>query len=324
MTSGSRSRHLIAPELVDALDFFPPLDFSRGIAPFREQGFDPAQMPPLPDHLQAIQREERFVPGPLDAPDVRVLIYTPPGKASAARPALLHIHGGGYIMGTPEINDGMNRAIAQETDCVVVSVDYRLAPETVWPGSLHDNFAALCWLAAQADELGVDPARIAIAGESAGGGHAAALALHARDQGGPAICLQLLDCPMLDDRSGTSREVSPYAGEFVWTREGNAFGWTSLLGVEAGSDAVSDDMAPARASDLSGLPPTFISLGSLDLFLDENLEFVRRLAAVGVPVELHVIPGAYHGYSLAQGSPQYAMNTELRIKALARAFGHAG
>jgi triacylglycerol lipase len=234
---------------------------------------------------------------------------------------LLHIHGGGYVLGIPEANDAANRATALALGIVVVSVDYRLAPETVWPGALEDCYAALVWMHESAAELGIDPTRIAIAGESAGGGHAAALALHARDRGGPAICFQLLDAPMLDDRTGTTNDPHPHVGHFVWTPEKNRFGWRALLGVEPGGPEVPAAAVPARAADLSGLPPTFISVGALDLFLEEDMDFVRRLTRAGVPAELHVIPGAYHGFGMAQGSPQVVQTAELRNRALARALG---
>ena len=325
MAQRQSSRHLIAPELAAALDYFPTLDFTD-LAVFRT-GLDAQAMPPLPPELEVVPREERFVPGLHGAPDVRVLLYTPPGAASGLRPAVLHIHGGGYVMGTPEINDGMNRLSVLELGCVVVSVDYRLAPETVWPGALEDCYAALLWLQAHAGELGVDPARIAVAGESAGGGHAAALALHARDKArhdaaAPTLCFQLLDCPMLDDRSGTTHaDPHPYTGEFIWTPERNQFGWSAMLGMEAGGADVPEEAVPARRKDVSGLPPTFIALGALDLFLEESLEYARRLSREGVPVELHVIPGAYHGFSMAQGAPQVTLNAQLSRQALARAFG---
>lgn len=325
MAERQSSRHLIAPELAAALAYLPDLDFTDDMAAFRT-GLDARMTPPLPPELAVVPREERFAPGLNGAPDVRFLLYTPPGEAKGLRPAVLHIHGGGYIMGNPEINDGMNRLAVLELGCVVVSVDYRLAPETKWPGALEDCYAALLWLQAHAAELNVDPARIAVAGESAGGGHAAALALHARDKAredpaAPTLCFQLLDCPMLDDRSGHTGDVHPYTGEFVWTPERNRFGWTAMLGLEAGSDGVPEAAVPARRADLSGLPPTFIALGALDLFLEESLEYVRRLSREGVPVELHVIPGAYHGFSVAQGAPQVTLNAALRKQALARALG---
>ncbi|MCB2076663.1 MAG: alpha/beta hydrolase [Novosphingobium sp.] len=316
------TRHLVAPELLPGLEFFPSIDFSQGIEAVRTGGLSAGRdMPPIPEPLLAVDCQERFVPGFAGNPDVRVLCYTPPGEAPAPRGAVLHIHGGGYVIGTADMNDISNRAMSLALGIVVVSVDYRLAPECVWPGALNDCYAALVWLHDNAGELGVDPARIAIAGESAGGGHAAALAIHARDNGGPAICLQLLDAPMLDDRTGTTSDPHPHTGEFVWTPDKNRFGWGALLGVEPGGPAVRDEMVPARTADLSGLPPTFISVGSLDLFLEEDMEFTRRLTRSGVPAELHVIPGAYHGFGVAGMSPQLAQLTELRHNALKCALG---
>ena len=314
------TRHLVAPELDAGIDSFPPLDFSQGMAAFRT-GFAAREMPPLPPELEAVHCEERFIPGHSGDPDVRVLLYTPPGAASAPRPAVLNIHGGGFVLGAPEMSDPANRQTVLDAGCVLVAVAYRLAPETCWPGSLNDNYAALCWLAANASELNVDPARIAITGESAGGGHAAALAIHARDQNGPAICFQLIDYPMLDDRTCVHPDPHPYVGEFVWTPERNHFGWKSLLGAEPGSDGVHHTAAPARAEDLAGLPPAYISIGSLDLFLEESLEYVRRLTRAGVPVELHVIPGAFHGSGLMVTAPQSQMAATLRKQALAKALG---
>lgn len=309
----------VAPELAGALDYFPDLDFSQGMAPFRGN-FAERIRQPLPPELEAVTCQQHVIPGPAGAPPVRVLHYTPPGAAAAPRPALLHMHGGGYVLGDPELNDGSNRATALMHDCVVVSVDYRLAPETRFPGALEDCYAALCWLASQAGELGVDAARIAIAGESAGGGHAAALALYARDRGGPAICFQLLDSPMLDDRTCADPHPHPHCGRHVWSPEKNRFGWQALLGVEPGGPDVPANAAPARAADLAGLAPTYISIGALDLFLEENLEWVRRLSRAGVAVELHVTPGAYHGSGMAQAAPQSIQSANLRNAALARAF----
>lgn len=319
------SRHLVAPELDAGIELFPVMDFSLGMDAYRS-GMLGREMPPMPPELEAVSCVERFIPGAPGDPDVRILHYTPPGTAKGLRPGLLEIHGGGYVIGTADMGDISNRLIALNLDCVVVSVDYRLAPETAWPGSLNDNYAGLCWLANNAAELGVDPARIAIAGGSAGGGHAAALALHARnqakvDKNAPAICFQLIDYPMLDDRTCVDPEPHPYAGEFVWTPEHNHYGWKSLLGAEPGSDGVHETAAPARAADLSGLPPAYISIGALDLFLDESLEYTRRLSRAGVPVELHVIPGAYHGSGMVQDAPQSKLAYDLRMQALARGLG---
>jgi triacylglycerol lipase len=318
--AGARgTRGLVAPELLEALDAFPPIVLSEEILPLARAGLG-AAAPPLTAEQESVRREERFIPGPAGAPDVRVLIYTPPGQASA-RPAYLHVHGGGYVLGSPEINDAANRDTAREQGCVVVSVDYRLAPETRFPGALEDCYAALTWLASNAGELGVDRNRIAIGGESAGGGHAAALALLARDRGEVPIRLQVLDAPMLDDRTGASTEPHAFCGEFVWTAELNRFGWQALLGCEPASPDVQANAAPARAADLAGLPPTLITVGSLDLFLEEDLEYARRLARAGVPVELHIIPGGFHGFARAGlAAPQVQALRRHQGEALKRAF----
>lgn len=321
--AASRSRGLIAPELLPALDLLPDFQFTPELLAFARGGAGGNPMlvpPPLSPEQQAVACETRFVAGLNGAPDVRLLVYTPPGKATAPRPAFFHMHGGGYVLGTADLNDGSNRALAAELDCVVVSVDYRLAPETRFPGSLEDCYAGLAWLHREAGALGVDRSRIAIGGESAGGGHAAALAIYARDRGEVAICLQVLDSPMLDDRTGGG-DPHPYCGEFVWTPDKNRFGWEALLGVEPGGPATPAGAAPARVADLSGLPPAFIVVGALDLFLEEDMEFARRLIRAGVPTELHVIPGAFHGFGAVGGAaPQVQTLLRQRREALARAF----
>src|SRR6202034_1710792 len=236
--------------------------------------------PPLP--APAPQPVDRRIPGPRGAPELRLIIVDPrPGEKG--RPALLHTHGGGYVARSPALAVHFLQTVAQTCDCVVVSVEYRLAPETRFPGSLEDNYLALRWLYTNAEALGVDRKRIAVGGESAGGGHAAALAIAARDRKEIPIVFQLLIYPMLDDRTGSSHPAPPHIGEFVWTAQSNVFGWTSLLGVPAGSDKVSSGAVPARVQDLSGLPPAFIVVGAIDLFVDEDIEYARRLIAAGVP-----------------------------------------
>lgn len=329
MTAGSladrpSSRHLLAPDLVEGLEAFPEFDLNdEFLAAMRELPADAASFsaPPLSPELEAVERRELHVPGPDGAPDVRILLYLPGDAAPSPRPVLLHIHGGGYVMGAPDMNDPSNRARVLEHGCVVASVDYRLAPETRWPGSLEDCYAVLRWLNEEADALDIDRTRIAVSGESAGAGHAAALAQLAVRRGEFSICFQLLDSPMLDDRTGNSTDPHPYTGEFVWTAERNHYGWSALLGCEAGSADVPVEAVPARAADLSGLPATFVSVGSLDLFLEESLEYVRRLSRAGVPVELHVLPGAYHGYQVT-GDTAATTITSARLSrdALARAF----
>ncbi len=317
--------HLVAPELSAAIETFPNMDFENGLEEIRA-GFMSRDLPPMPEGLEQARFEDRTIPGPAGAPDVRVLIYSPPGVAAGKRPAILHIHGGGYVIGKADIGDIPNRMFALALGCVVVSVDYRKAPETTWPGPIEDCYAALTWMVDNADTLGIDPARIAVAGESAGGGHAAALAIYARNMArkngsGPSICFQLLDSPMLDDRTGTTSDPHPHTGEFVWTPARNRFGWKAMLGMEPGGPDVPEEMVPARVKDYSDLPPAFVHVGALDLFLEEDMEYVRRLTRAGIPAELHVIPGAYHGFNIAGPTPQVMTVGGLRMAALARAFG---
>jgi acetyl esterase/lipase len=318
------TRHLVAEELLPALDMLPAFDFNAELLAFirggggREMGLKPPTHSPA---QQAVVCAVHLAPGPPGAPNVRVLLYTPPGVPTAPRPAFLHFHGGGFVIGTPELNDGSNRMLAADLGCVVASVDYRLAPETRFPGALEDGYAALAWLHAEAETLGVDRARIAIGGESAGASHAARLAILARDRGEFPICLQLLDSPALDDRTGSVAEPHPFCGEFVWTASSNRFGWSALLGVDAGSAEVPTDAVPARIGDLSGLAPCFIAVGALDLFLEESIEYASRLIRAGVPTELHVIPGAFHGFAVVGGdAPQVVALHQWRRDALARAF----
>ena len=309
-----KSFNLVAPPLRAALEAWPPQDITaESLATFRGMEFGEVQSPP-----GAPAAVERRIPGPVTGSTVRVLVIDPaPGRAN--RPALLHLHGGGYVVGTPEISVPANQRYAMECGCVVVSVDYRLAPETVFPGALEDNYAALRWLYANAKSLGVDPCRIGVGGESAGGGHAAMLAIAARDRGEVPVAFQFLVYPMLDDRTGTSRMVSEFIGEYIWTAVSNRFGWSSLLGVPAGSPAVPEGAVPARVGNLAGLPPTFIGVGALDLFIEEDLEYARRLISSGVPVEVHVAAGAYHGFDgLAPETAPAQRFTATLIEALGR------
>jgi acetyl esterase/lipase len=240
--------------------------------------------------------EEVVVPGLAGAPPVRVLAMNT-GRREQLRPAVLFMHGGGFIGGSVRRDVARMQGVAQAHDCVLVSVDYRLAPEAPFPGPRDDCYAALKWLHANAERLGVDATRIALLGESAGGGLAAQLALAGRDRGEVPILAQVLVYPMLDDRTGSTQAVPAHIGTYVWTRASNRFGWTCFLGMEPGGPEAPRGAAPAREADLAGLPPAWIGVGGLDLFVGDNVAYAQRLMAAGVSTGLLVTPGAYHGFN---------------------------
>jgi acetyl esterase/lipase len=306
---------LVDPELLPTLKQFPPaVDLSLEMV--REFRQSPAS-PPLP--APAPQPVERHIPGPPGAPEVRLWIVDP-APLEKGKPLLLHMHGGGFMMTAPGWMPRLQE-IATDCHCVVVSVDYRLAPETHYPGSLEDNYAALKWVHAHAAELGVDRSRIAVGGESAGGTHAASLAIHARDLNEVPIVFQLLIYPALDDRTGSTHPVPPAIGRFMWTPSANRFAWSSLLGVPAGSSKVPVAAVPARVASVAGLPPAWIGVGSIDLFVEEDMEYARRLVHAGVATELLVVRGAFHGFDLlvpdAEVSRQFSASWK---SALRKAF----
>src|ERR1700685_2509570 len=307
---------LVDPELLPTLKQFPAYDLSAEmVGKFRQL----PGMPPLP--APAPQPVERHIPGPPGAPEVRLWIVDP-APLEKGKPLLLHMHGGGFMMTAPNLMPRL-QGIATDCHCVVVSVDYRLAPETRYPGSLEDNYAALKWAHAHAAELGIDRSRIAVGGESAGGYHAASLAIHARDRNKEdvPICFQLLIYPVLDDRTGSSNAASPAVGHFMWTPSANRLAWSSLLGVPAGSSKVPAAAVPARAASVAGLPPAWIGVGSIDLFAEEDMEYARRFVHAGVATELLVAPGAFHGFDLlvpdAEVSKQFSASWK---SALRKAF----
>lgn len=237
---------------------------------------------PAPPPAASPPWSERRIRGAGKAPDVRIYIVNA-GRKGAGKPAILHLHGGGFVLGSARHTIAQLQDLAAELDCVIVAVDYRLAPETPFPGSLNDNYAALEWLHDNADEIGADASRIALMGESAGGGHAAALAIAVRDRKELSVALQVLVYPMLDDRTGSTRRVAPHIGTLFWGEAENRFGWSSLLGKPAGSTDVPYGAVPARVENLAGLAPAFIAVGGLDLFVDENLDYARHLTSAGVP-----------------------------------------
>lgn len=236
-----------------------------------------------------------------------------PTETVATGSALLYLHGGGMILGLDHVGaayDGMVRAYVAASGVPALVVDYRVAPEHPDPTPVEDCYAALQWLAETAGTLGVDPARIAVGGDSAGGGLAAGVALLARDRSGPSIALQLLIYPMLDDRT-TEPDPQLPPELLIWSYDDNITGWSALLGDRTGGPEVSPYAAPARATDLTGLPPTYLDTGDLDIFRDEDVEYARRLAAAGVPTELHVHPGCPHGFDA------FAFDTSVSRQAMA-------
>lgn len=316
MPEGDRSFHLVDPELRPMLELFPTVTLTADLLPALRAR--PPWVEVDPADRARTDMTERQVPGPTGAPDVGVCVYRPK-DATDALPCIVHIHGGGYIMGKAADVAGYHLPLAADFGCCIVSVDYRLAPETAHPGPVEDCYAALAWVFANTAELGIDAARIGVMGESAGGGLAAALALLARDRGAYPLAFQHLIYPMLDDRTCTAAP-HPYAGEYVWTAANNRFGWTALLGEPPGGPDVSPYAAAARATDLAGLPPTYLSTGALDLFLEENLDYARRLLLAGVAVELHVYPGGFHAFNAWPDSTIAANARRDSRDALARAL----
>lgn len=240
--------------------------------------------------------EHRMVPVAAGEPEVGIYVIN--ARPGARRPAIVHMHGGGFVTGRAKESVPGLQALCAELGIMAVTVDYRLAPETTCRGSMEDTYAALRWLHGNARSLGGDPDRIAVMGESAGGGHAALLAITARDRREVPVAFQCLTYPMLDDRTAIMRAVPAHVGRIIWTKQDNFFGWRSFLGREPGSASASEEGVPARTRSLAGLPPAFIGVGALDLFHDEDVDYARRLNDAAVPTELIVVPGAFHVFDL--------------------------
>jgi acetyl esterase/lipase len=282
------------PELAPWIAMMPTLDISDLAGARAEMAAAVEQaahyQPSAPLHVA-----DRQVPGPEGSPDVRVQVYSPAG-AVRPLPGLLYIHGGGFVLGSILSEVARAQEFAVAADAVVVSVEYRLAPEHPFPAGLHDCFAALEYLAKNAAELGVDPQHIGVAGTSAGAGLAAATALMARDRGGPELCMQYLGIPELDDRLETPSMLA-YTDTPVWNRPNAVLSWQYYLaGQPAGPYA-----APARAESLAGLPPAYIDVCEFDPLRDEGIDYAKRLVQAGVHAELHLYPGTFHGSSMIPG-----------------------
>ena len=294
------------PDLHAMLPMLPVLtDFSTAEKIRKIRKLNAEMLPVVKDRTD-VTTEDRMIPGPAGAPDVLVRIYRPaanaPGRSAddgdGPLPGILEVHGGGFMLGSIEMTDRWCQLIAAKVGVVVVSVEYRLAPEHPFPAGVEDCYAALCWLASNADSLGVDTARIAISGQSAGGGLSAGTTLMARDRGGPALALQLLEVPELDDRLDTPSMLA-FADTPLWNRPNAVWSWKHYLGPDhAPGDPVSPYAAPARAEDLRGLPATYISTMQYDPLRDEGLRYGMRLMEAGVTVEMHSYAGTFHGSAM--------------------------
>lgn len=279
----------VAETLHTVVDFSDPALILQMRATGMTTGLD------FPDR-EDVSKEDHLVPGHPGDPDVPVRIYRPKAGAESPRACLLEIHGGGFMLGDIAMMDPWCQQVAADTGAIVASVEYRLAPEHRWPAAVHDCHAALLWIAREAQRLGIDPARIAIAGQSAGGALAAATTLYARDHGSPMPCFQLLEIPVFDDRLDTPSMLA-FTDTPFWNRPNAEWGWKHYLG-DAWGGEVSPYAAPARATDLSGLPPAYISTMEFDPLRDEGLIYGMRLLQAGVSVELHSFPGTFHGSSV--------------------------
>ncbi|MFB0613714.1 alpha/beta hydrolase [Aurantiacibacter poecillastricola] len=278
--------------------------------------------PPTPELLPDIPVEERDIPPTAGLPGVKVFVLN--SEPTLSRPAILHIHGGGHLVGSARGELRYLQETARELACTIVSVEYRLSPGARYSESTEDTYAGLKWLYDNADMLGVDRTRIALMGESAGGGHAAILAIKARNRGEVPVLFQSLVYPMIDDRTGSSVPVPPHIATVGWSPPENVLGWRSFLGTEPGTQAVPVEAVPSRTVDLAGLPPTWIGVGAVDLFAAEDIAYARRLILAGIPTELVVTPGAFHGFDRVAPETALARSfTASKMTALRRAFARA-
>jgi len=290
--AAGRSTYDIDPELAEFADLMSSMPLVMDLQASRALILDIVGPLNKAIDTSAVDIDDRTFPGPQGAPAVTVRIYRP-RVIVAPVPAILKIHGGGFVTGSIETEHGTDVELSRELGVVVASVDYRLAPEHPFPAALDDCYAALVWLHAEAEALGVDPARIAVKGGSAGGGLAAAVALLARDRGGPPICFQYLTAPELDDRLETE-SMQQFIDTPVWNRPSAEQSWKWYLG-DVRRDQVSHYAAPARATSLEGLPPAYVATMQFDPMRDEGILYALRLLQAGVSVELHSSPGTFHG-----------------------------
>jgi triacylglycerol lipase len=309
------TKHLVHPSLISMTESEMVYDVNNETLPAIRAGRMEAIGLEMVEDL-AVEKIEAFTLLQ-DGHKLRLAIYRPEAKAGDVLPVIYHIHGGGMVLGPPEMMEVRNKLLVDQLGVAIVSVDYRLAPEHPHPIPVEDCYAGILWLVDNADAYGLDVSRLVSMGESAGGGLAAAMALLLRDRGHSILKHQYLIYPMLDDRTGSTVEPAATTGEFIWSRASNRYGWGSLLGHEPGGEDVSCYAAPARAEDVSNLPPTFMYTGALDLFMEEDLDFAKRLMSAGVPTELHVYQGAIHGFEMIIGGPLSEQSSADLMRSLA-------
>ncbi|MFF3372273.1 alpha/beta hydrolase [Streptomyces sp. NPDC002680] len=299
----------VDPELVPWMEMLQPAPMSEYQQARENMAALLERRPPYESGTPLDVRDVR-VPGPEGAPEVAVRVFSPSGRGPDERlPGLVFIHGGGFVLGSVDGLDYDAARIADQVGAVVVCVEYRLAPENPFPAGLEDCYAALTWTAAHADELGIDPERLGAGGESAGGGLTAALALLARDRGGPALCFQYLGIPELDDRLDTP-SMRDYTDAPMWDTHRAGLSWDYYLGGPGlrGGPSVSPYAAPARVEDVAGLPPAYVSVCQFDPLRDEGIVYAQRLMHAGILTELHQYPGTFHG---AAGIPGPAVSERM-------------
>ncbi|UHA73740.1 alpha/beta hydrolase [Paenibacillus sp. 481] len=304
----------VLPQLRSVLAQFPGFQLEENI----EWSRSLLSNPPI-EKSEHVHTTSRMIPGA--AGEMLVKIYEPAQRTGTKLPAMLWIHGGGYVLGHPDMDDALCERFVQAANCIVVSVDYRLAPEHPYPAAIDDCYAGLTWMTDEAESLGIDVGRIAIAGASGGGGLTAALALMARDKGGPALIFQMPLYPMIDNRNVTASSHEITAQNATWNRTNNVEAWRMYLGKHSDDSVISPYAVPARADSLAGLPPTYTCVGQLDLFRDETIEYVTRLAQAGVDVEFHLYPGCFHVFEVFVPQAEVSQRaSQSYIDAMARAL----
>jgi acetyl esterase len=304
------------PELAAAIPFLPVSTEPVDIAASREMMAAVVDMMNEGVDVSGLTIEDRHISGSEPTREILVRVYRP-AVESGLRPGILDIHGGGFTTGTVALQHGAVSQMAREVDAVVATVEYRLAPEDPYPAGLDDCYTALEWMTNESSQLGIDPGRIAVFGSSAGGNLAAALALLARDRGGPSLCFQYLGIPELDDRLSTV-SMQSFVDTPIFSRSGAVQSWEAYLGSDRPN--VTCYAAPARATDLRGLPPAFISTMEFDPLRDEGILYALRLLEAGVPVELHQYPGTFHGSAMIADADVSKRQTTEIIDVLRRAL----